>query len=461
MTTTSDSPAPAAPPATRVSIARYPEESWLLGSVAAFTRDGLAFYERCEQTASIVHTRFLHKHVYVITDPEAIEDVLVNHPRAFIKPYVLRRMKLLFGEGLLTAEGDQWLHNRRLVQPAFRSERMPGFIEFVQKNTLTLADAWRRDAGSVRDVYPDIVDLCLHNLAQTMFGVYDDELEAIVRELVQTCQRVVHDVASIDLRPSPLAYPSRLKRRLTRAIATLDDYVGRLIDQRRQQPPQNDFLGLLMNGAGPHGPMSRHAILDEAVTMLLAGHETAASALMWCMYLLARHPDHADALAAALGDQLRGESPDIKDLDRLDLLRDTLDETMRLYPPTHRIGRTVVAPVDAGGHALRVGADVVLPQWAVHRSKRWYDRPLEFRPERWTDQFRRDLPKFAYFPFSGGPRACIGTHFVWFESAVILGYLAQHFRFELPDATPVVPFEGLTLVPAGGTLRLKITPRRR
>ena len=214
---------------------------------------------------------------------------------------------------------------------------------------------------------------------------------------------------------------------------------------------------MLMSGGGNHPPMSRQQLLDESVTMLLAGHETAASALMWCLTLLARHPQHADALAAVLAAELKGASPDIPDLNRLDVLRDTLDETMRLYPPTHRIGRTVTSPVTVAGHALKVGAEVVLPQWAVHRSKRWYDQPLEFRPDRWTEQLRRDLPKFAYFPFSGGPRACVGSHFVWFESIVILGYLAQHFRFSLPDDRPIVPFEGLD--PGAGRGRAEVEDR--
>jgi cytochrome P450 len=451
MTTTQPAVAP-------VQLSRYPDETLVLGSLRAFTRDGLKFYETCEQTAGIVHTRFIVKHIYIITEPAAIEDVLVTYPRAFIKGYVLRRMKVLFGDGLLTAEGDPWLHNRRLVQPAFKSERMPGFIDFVQVNTEKMASAWR--SGEVRDVYPELVDLCLHNLARTMFGVFDQELEAIVRELVQICQRVVHEVATVDWRPSPLVYPSRLKRRLKTALATLDAYLGRLLEQRRREAPRTDFLGLITSGDGHHPPMSRQQILDESVTMLLAGHETAASALMWCLSLLARHPRHADALAAELATELKGASPDIPDLDRLDLLRDTLDETLRLYPPTHRIARTVHSPVTVGGHPLKVGGEIVLPQWAVHRSARWYEQPLEFRPDRWTDQFRRDLPKFAYFPFSGGPRACVGSHFVWFESSVILGYLAQHFRFALPNgAQAPVPYEGLTLVPAGGSLPLRIERR--
>ena len=451
-------PAPHRPHAPRppVSIAPFPGSTRLLGSARALTANGLAFFERCEQTAGIVQTRFVTKPLYVVTDPSAIEDVLVNHPHSFTKPFVLRRMKLLFGNGLLTAEGDQWLHNRHLVQPAFHSERMPHFIEFVRDNTEALAADW--PDGDVRDVYPDLVDLCLKNLARTMFGVYDEELEVLVRALATACQALVHAIfGTIPL--VPLLYPSALKRQVAKALRDLDAYLGRLIDARRNGPVRDDFLGLLMSGGGHHPPMSRQAILDESVTMLLAGHETAASALVWSLYLLAGNPVEADALAADLRDHLKGHAPAVSDLDGLPTLRQALDETMRLYPPTHRIGRTVSAPVVVGGHTLPVGADVLVPQWAVHRSARWYDQPLTFRPTRWTPELRHSLPKFAYFPFSGGPRACVGSHFVWFESAVVLGVLAQRFRFSLPDATPLVPYEGLTLLPEGGKLRLRIARR--
>jgi cytochrome P450 len=234
----------------------------------------------------------------------------------------------------------------------------------------------------------------------------------------------------------------------------------RLIEQGNNEPPRRDFLGLLLSGGGEHGPpVSRQAVLDESVTMLLAGHETTASALAWSLYLLARHPKHADALADDLVSRLQGDAPSMSDLEDLTSLRATLDETLRLYPPTHRIGRTVVSPVVVGGHEIPVGADVLVPQWAVHRSARWYDRPLDFLPERWTPAFRRSLPKFAYFPFSGGPRICVGTQLAYSEVAVILGLLAQRFRYSLCDETPLAPYEGLTLLPAGGHLRLKIKRR--
>ena len=421
-------------------------------------RNGLAFYEKCERTAGIVETRIAYKPLYVVTHPTAIEDVLCTHAHSFVKPFVLRRMKLLFGNGLLTAEGDQWMHNRHLVQPAFRSERMPHFIDYVRDDTEEMAASWRD--GEIRDVYPELVDLCLKNLARTMFGVYDDEMEHRVRALAAACQGLVHAIFGAAVPLLPLLYPSRLKRQVNKALRDLDTYLARLIEERRREAPRDDFLGLLLQGGGPHHPpMSRQAVLDESVTMLLAGHETAAAALVWCLYLLARHPEQADRLATDLQVHLKGAAPTIADLDGLPTLRATLDESLRLYPPTHRIGRSVREPVVVGGHALPVGADVSLPQWAVHRSAKWYDRPLEFRPERWTPEFRHTLPKFAYFPFSGGPRACVGTHFVWFEAVVVLGVLAQRFRFSRSDDAPLVPYEGLTLLPDGGQLKLRISKR--
>ncbi len=314
-------------------------------------RNGLDFFQRCERIAGIVRTRFLWKPFYVITDPAAIADVLVNHPKNFVKPYMLQRLKVLFGNGLLTSDGDVWSHHRHVVQPAFGSDRMPRFLDLVRENTEAMVSSWRK--GEMRDVYPDLIDLCMKNISQTMFGVYDEELGSIVRALATTCHKLVHSVFDA-IRPLPFRFPSRPKRQVEKELNDLDRYLGRLIDQRSSEPPRDDFLGLLLSGAkGHHPPLNRQALLDEAVTMLLAGHETTASALVWSLYLLARHPELADALAADLVSHLKGEAPSYGDLDTLESLRATLDETLRLYPPTHRIARTVKTPAVVGGHPLR------------------------------------------------------------------------------------------------------------
>ena len=445
-------------PSDSVYLKRFPEETLLLGSAKAYVRNGLEFYRRCERIAGIVQTRFLWKQAYIITEPSAIGDVLVNHHSAFIKPYVLRRLKVLFGDGLLTSDGDIWKRHRRMVQPAFSSDRMTGFIDVVCKNAEAMAASWCD--GEVRDVYPDLIDLCMKNVVQTMFGESDEELGNIVRELAAMSHRLVHAVFDV-IRPLPFRFPRQLRRQVEKHLDALNRYLGRLIDQRAAEPPRDDFLGLLLSGTDSYPPLSRQEILDESVTLLLAGHETTASALVWSLYLLARHPQEAKALAEDLAPDLHDEVPLYDELDSLPSLRAALDESLRLYPPTHRIARTITTPVLIGGHILPAGADVILPQWAVHRSPRWYDEPESYLPSRWTTAFRKALPKFAYFPFSGGARICVGAQLAWCESAVILALLVQRFRFSLVDAAPLVPYEGLTMLPASGELRVRLDRRKR
>jgi len=438
-------------PTIPVPLANFPRAEWIVGSARYLTNDGLGFFQECERIAGMVKARILHKTAYIITEPCAIADVLVNSPNCFVKPYVLRRLRVLFGDGLLTSNGDHWKRNRHLVQPAFSAEPMPEFLKFVGYNTEDMVASWRD--GEVRDLYPDFVDLCMRNITIMMFGVYDEVLGNVTRALAAISHELVRAVFSIKP-PRPFFFPRNLKRALNYQLGALDGYLGRLIEERKQQPPRGDFLGLLMASG-----VDYQTIRDESVTMLLAGHETSAAAVVWCLYLLARHPQYAEALAGELAAHLGGKAPSYEDLERLPLLRGTIDETMRLYPPTHRIGRSVKTPVMVGGHMLRAGVDILLPQWAVHRSPRWYDRPEEFIPERWTPEFKHSLPKFTYFPFSGGPRTCVGSHLSWSEVAAIIGLLVQRYRLTLADPRPLKPVEGLTLLPAGSRLEMRIQTR--
>ncbi len=439
-----------------ISLARYPDETLLLGSARAYRDNGLKYFQICERTAGIVQTRAMWKRAYIITEPSAIADVLVNYPKCFVKPFILQRLKVLFGDGLLTSDGEVWTHRRRAVQPAFASDRMAAFLNVVAENTRQTVSLWRD--GEVRDVYPDLVNLCMKNITQTMFGVYDEELGSIVRALAATCHGLVGQIFN-PFRQFPLHFPRRLMRKVEKDLNDLRQYLNRLIEQRKSEPPRDDFLGIMLAGEGRHPCMNREAIINESVTLLLAGHETTASALVWSLYLLARHPWLSDGLAADLYMRLNGEPPSHPDLESLESLRATLDEVLRLYPATHRIGRTVKTPVRIGGHMLREGFDVVMPQWAVHRSPRWYRDPEAFVPSRWTPAFRKSLPRFAYFPFSGGLRTCVGGQLAYSECAAILGFLVQRFRFSMCDSTPLVPREGLTLLPDARGLPVRIEKR--
>jgi cytochrome P450 len=441
-----------------VEIVELPSENRLWGNIRVIAWNNLEFFQLCEKMGGIVKTRGFLKRVYVVNDPGAIADVLVKHPNSFEKPFVLRRLRVLFGNGLLTSDGEVWKYNRHLVQPAFSAGHLPEFVSIVQKNTAEMMATWR--GGEERDLYHDMVELCMKNVTQALFGVYDDELADIVRGLADTCHKLVKFV----LGPGgllPFLWPGPLKTSLQKNIKALSAYLDRLIDERRKEPPKADFLRMLMTPRQgiEHPRLGRQAIRDECITILLAGHETSASALVWTLYLLAKHPACADALATELTSQLHGEAPSLGDLERLPLLRGTLDESLRLYPPTHRIGRTVKTPVMVGGNLLPKGAEVLLPQWSVHRSSRWYELPGQFVPARWTPEFRHSLPRFAYFPFSGGPHACVGGNLAWSEAAVILGMLGQRFRFTPCDKGELKPKGGLTLLPGGGEFRVTVERR--
>jgi cytochrome P450 len=199
-------------------------------------------------------------------------------------------------------------------------------------------------------------------------------------------------------------------------------------------------------------PLSERQIRDEVVTMFLAGHETAASSLTWALYLLAAHPPVAERLAAALDGDAGGAGE--REIDRV------MREALRLYPPAYRISRTAVQACKLGGHPVKPGVEIMIPQWAVHRSARFYDEPDAFRPERWTPAFTAALPRFAYFPFGGGPRTCIGNSFAEIEGSVALGHICRRYELRVPPRARVAPYLGVTLLPRDNVLELEVRRRR-
>ena len=223
-----------------------------------------------------------------------------------------------------------------------------------------------------------------------------------------------------------------------------------MFTRRRAAPAGDDFLSMLLGARDDTGaPLSEGQIRDEVVTMFLAGHETAASSLTWALYLLAAHPPAAQRLSAALDAGGACEH----EIDRV------MREALRLYPPAYRISRTAVEACDLGGHPVEPGVEIMIPQWAVHRSARFYDDPDAFRPERWTPAFTAALPRFAYFPFGGGPRTCIGNTFAEIEGSVAIGHICRRYELRVPPHAQVAPYLGVTLLPRENILELEVRRR--
>lgn len=442
---------------------------WLHGSALDAREDILGFYRRCEEEGGAVATHIWRLPILVVTAPELVEEVLIRKQQCFIKSAGLRSTRLAFGQGLLTSDRELWLRQRRTLQAAFHARQLALYRTSMEESCRRLLDTFR-DA-EVRNVHHDMTELCFEVLARSLFG----EDLPVARALVGATAEALHafhhlfsqwvgaagglafaavrGIATALGRPDfvvePTLLPTTYSRRFRRAVHALDAFVAALIERRRGEPGSGDFLSLLLSARDERNlPLDERLIRDEIVTMFLAGHETAASSLSWTLYLLARHPEIARALALQL-DQGDGS----------ERLEQVTREGLRLYPPAYRISRTAVARCRIGDHEVGRGTEIMIPQWAIQRSARWFDAPDEFRPERWTRPFMESLPRFAYFPFGGGARSCIGHSFANLEASVVLAAVLRRFTLAVPAGFEAEPFLGVTLLPRDNRILLEVRRR--
>jgi cytochrome P450 len=303
----------------------------------------------------------------------------------------------------------------------------------------------------VRDVRREMMAVTLQIVAKTLFGA---EVEQDAAAVGHAFDLVVREIAVRVRRPLriPDFVPTPGNRRFLAGIRKLDEIVYEMIRVRRASNRQgDDLLSLLLHAQDVDGSRMTDAQLrDEAVTLFLAGHETTAIALSWTLYLLSQHPEVQGRLADEVRAVLGGRRPTLADLPRLAYAEQVVKESMRLYPPVYGVGREAVRDSEIRGYAVPKGTTVFISQWVIHRDPRFYPEPLVFRPERWAGEAARSLPKFAYLPFGGGPRLCIGNTFAMMEAVLILVTLIGRFRFELEPGQNVVPFPAITLRPRGG-----------
>jgi cytochrome P450 len=391
---------------------------------------------------------------YLFHHPDAVKHILQDNNQNYVKGEIIGRVKVLIGEGLFTSEGDFWRRQRRLAQPAFHRERIAGLAGTMVRRTAERLDAWQpaMRRGAPIDVAAEMNALTLTIVGETLFGrdLSGEAADAgrALRVALEVCANRAMSYFVL-----PVWVPTARNRALRAALRTLDGLVYDIIDGRRRSGETgDDLLGMLMSvrdeetGEG----MSRGQLRDEVMTFLLAGHETTAVALAWTWYLLALNPDVAERARtetlAVLGDR----DPALDDLPRLPLARMVVEEAMRLYPPVWGIGRQAIAADEIGGYDVPAGAIVNLSPWVTHRHPAFWDEPDRFDPERFRPGVERTRPRFAYFPFSGGPRLCIGEQFALMEAQLIVAMMLRRYRLLLVDRTAVVPEPTLTLRPRGG-----------
>jgi cytochrome P450 len=418
----------------------------LSGHLHRLRRDRLDFYVECVRTyGDVAALRFAWHRVWLVSHPDLVEAVLVTHARDFGKHFILRLNPEVFGQGLLTSDGDFWLRQRRLIQPAFSRQRLAGFAPEVVAAAGRLLTRWA--PGRRVDVEAEMMRLTMDIAARVFFGADASADADAVAEAVGELQEMFL-IQFTRPRPWPRWLPTPLHRRIDRAVARLDAIIYRYIEQGRAAKEQrNNLLSLLLHARdeGDGKGMTDRQVRDEAMTLFLAGHETTALTLSWAWYLLAGHPEVEARLMGEWRQVLAGRDPAVEDLPRLRYTEMVVHEALRLYPPAAAFGREALREVALGGYRVPRGLTVIMSPWVLQRDPRWWDEPEVFRPERWAAGHPARTPKYAYVPFGGGPRLCIGAGFAMMEAVLILATLGQRYRFTTDPGYRAEPLPSFTL----------------
>ena len=431
------------------------------GQAQEMSLDRIGWMIRSAAEQGVSHYKVLWFDIFYIAQPDVVRELIVKRPHLLHRdPFTTNVLRRIMGNGVFIAEDEAWQRQRKLVAPAFHAMRIRAYAETMAAFSREMVGRWRD--GETVALDEELTALTLRIIAKTMFNVdllaEAEHIGRLMRALLETGEKQL-DAAY----PPPNWVPTPTNRRQNAALRELHTLVRDIIRARQASGrDEGDLLSMLVQARDDDGrPMSEAQIIDECVTLLTAGHETTAVALMWTWLLLGQHPDVADRLAAE-GDGVLGGAPvTFERLADLPVTESIVKETLRLYPPAFSFGRTPLEdiPLEVNGqrYFFRKGASLIVSSIAMHRLPEYFPEPEAFRPERWTAG-EVAPPKYAYLPFGGGPRVCLGNLFAMMEAQVILATMAQHVRLlpvepGLPDWSPLI-----TLRPQG-EVRLRVTRR--
>lgn len=432
----------------------------ILGNVPELARDQLGFFSSIAcQYGDVARFKIGSHSGVLVSDPNLAEQILVKQHGSYRKnSFFWRQVTALFGSGLLTSEGAAWQRQRRMAAPAFVSPTLESYAPIMVDATDEILRTW--SSGQVRNVHTDMLSLTMKVASRTLFGC---DVEEDTRMMEKDNEALQNEIDSRLSRPFviPDWVPLPGHMRYLRAIARTDKMVAKIIERRRASPTNDvNLLSRLMLARDETGnPMSDRQLRDEVVTFLLAGQETTALALSWTWYLLGQYPDVDAKLGLELRKVLGARAPHVGDITQLPYTQHVITEAMRLYPPAWIVGRETAETCKIGKYTIPPGATVFISPWVLHRSSRFFDEPAAFKPERWAGTLSRDLPRFAYMPFGGGPRICIGQRFAIMEACLILATIAQKFSVEWLSDRPVIPQPSITLRPKHGVW-VRLSARR-
>jgi cytochrome P450 len=399
------------------------------------------FQHLADTYGRIAHYKLGWQHVVFINHPEFIREILTGHPQEMIKERTQRRMKILLGEGLITSEGAFHMRQRRIAAPAFHRQRVAAYADIMVERATLRRASWH--AGQTIDIGAEMMQLALEIVARTLFNTEVTADVLAINHEVNTVMDLYHYLISLPMAEAYLFAPLPGLTRFRRARARLDAVVHRIIADHRSRAHDSDggdLLSMLMasrdeESAPTEGSaMTDDQLRDEIITIFLAGYETVANALTWTWLLLAQNPEPAKRFYEEIDRVLGGHTATIHDLPQLRYTEMVFAESMRLYPPAWAMGRQATAPISLGPYRFPAGTYFFFSQYITQRDPAWFPDPLRFDPERFTPEAKAARPRFAYFPFGGGNRQCIGETFAWMEGVLILATIAQQWRLVLlPD----------------------------
>jgi cytochrome P450 len=433
-----------------------PHSRSLLGSLPDLQRDRLGFLlNTAQKYGDVVKYRMAIYQLMQVCHPDGIQHVLQENNHNYTKNSpTLREFRRVLGTGLFTSEGAFWLRQRRLMQPAFHRQRIAALGDMMVKTTQAMLQTWQPAIASRQplDISKEMMVLTMEIACRALFSA---NIQPHVQEIGQAVTEIVEQIVFRFDHPfyPPPIFPTPLNRRYRAAMQALDRIAYELIQQRRSQPVEGgDLLSLLMEmrdedtGEG----MTDQELRDEVVILLIAGHETTATALSWTFYLLSQNPSAEQRLRLELAQVLSGRPPTATDLPSLPYTRMVIDESMRLYPPAWLTERIAQADDEICGYKIPAGTIIVVSPYVIHHHPAYWENPESFDPLRFLPERSAGRPRFAYFPFGGGPRMCIGNSLALTEAQLVLASVYQRCHLELSSGHAVEPLPLVTLRQKGG-----------
>jgi cytochrome P450 len=442
-------------PTSPIKIAPGPQGQFLIGSIRDFQRDQLGFIQRlANEYGSVARFRLANVAFNLVSHPDGIQQVLQGNNHNYIKGEFFDPVRQVAGDGLFGSEGAHWLRQRRLMQPAFHRQRIAGFAEIMVRQTENMLERWEKLVGSGEpiDISQEFTELTMRIIAETMFSAQlADDVQLISDSLTFL-------LADIDFRFQvpiypKIGFPTLRNWRAQKSLSSVDEVIYRIIRERRQNGGQhNDLLQMLMEARDEETGevMSDQHLRDELITMFVAGHETTAVLLTWLFHILSSEPEWETRLVDEVTSALQGHQPGFEDLPSFPTLRMAIDETLRLYPPIWITNRNAVQDDVICGYRIQAGEVAGIAPYVTHRLPEYWPDPERFDPLRFKPEIATSRPRFAYLPFGGGPRQCIGNNFALVEAQLIFATLVPRFRLQPVPDRPVILEPTATLRPKGG-----------